>query len=70
MDLDLDQMAFQDTAQVMGSNPVGASEMFLGFPCNWFKLLHNCDDHFHPQFTHMIFIIYTSRHSLHTAGIN
>ena len=31
MDLDLDQMAFQDTAQVMGSNPVGPQKCFWAF---------------------------------------
>ena len=38
------------------------------------KLLHACEDHFHlysfPQFTRMIFILYTSRHSLHITGRN
>ena len=33
-------------AEVIGSNPVGASEFFLGFICNCFKLLHNCEDLF------------------------
>ena len=33
----------------MVSNPVGASEFFLGFICNscLIKLLHDCEDHFH-----------------------
>ena len=29
------------------SNPVEASEFLLGFICNCFKLLHNCEDLFH-----------------------
>ena len=32
----------------MDSNPVKASDLFLGFLCNCScKLLHNCKDHFH-----------------------
>ena len=33
--------------EVMGSNPIGASEFFLGFICNWLNVLRNCKDHFH-----------------------
>ena len=33
-------------AEVMGLNPVGASEFFLGFICNCLSYLHNCEDHF------------------------
>ena len=55
-------------ATVMGSNPVGASEFFLGFICNCIIfILHNCEDHFHlyslstvHSYTCMVFIIYTS----------
>ena len=34
-------------ADVMGSNPVRASDFLGGFICNCFKLLHNYKDHFH-----------------------
>ena len=27
-------------------DPVGASEFFLGFVCNYLSLLHNCEDLF------------------------
>ena len=38
--------------EVMGSNPVEASDFFLGSVCN---LLHNCEDHFH-FYLHIIII--------------
>ena len=51
----------------MGSNPVGASEFFLGFLCNCLSYFTTAKISFtsilYPQFTHMIFIVYTSRHS-------
>ena len=63
-------------AKVMGSNPVGASEFLLGFICNCLIYFTTANIFFtsilYPQITHkiMIFIIYTSRHSPHTTGIN
>ena len=51
-------------AEVMGSNPVGASEFFLGFICNCLGYFTTAKISFasilYPQFTRMIFIIYTS----------
>ena len=51
-------------AEVMGSNPVGASEFFLGFICNCLSYFTTAKISFtsilYPQFTHMIFIMYTS----------
>ena len=53
---------------------VGASEFFLGFICNCFSYFTTAKISFtailYPQFTHMIFITYTSHHSLHITGIN
>ena len=58
-------------AEVMGSDPVGASEFFLGFICNYLSYFTTVKISFtsilYPQFTHMIFIIYTS-YSLHIHG--
>ena len=52
-------------AEVMGLNPVGASESFLGFICNCLSYFTTVKISFtsilYPQFTHMIFIIYTSK---------
>ena len=51
-------------AEVMGSNPVGASDFFLGFICNCLsysitaRITFTCI--LYPQCTRMIFIIYTS----------
>ena len=49
--------------EVMGSNPVGASELFLGFICNCLSCFITARMTFtcilYPQFTHMIFITYT-----------
>ena len=48
-----------------GWNPVGASEYFLGFICNSLSYFTTAKISFtsilYPQFTQMIFIIYTSR---------
>ena len=33
--------------EVMGSNPVGASDYSPGLSLQLLKLLHNCEDHFH-----------------------
>ena len=48
-------------AEVMGSNPVGASEFFLGFICNCLSYFTTVKISFtsilYPQFTHIIFII-------------
>ena len=53
--------------EVMGSNPVETSEFFLGFICNCLSYFTTAKISFtsilYPQFTHMIFIIYTSHHS-------
>ena len=50
-------------AQVMGSNPVEVSELFLGFLCNWFTCLITAKITFtcilYPQCIYMIYIIYT-----------
>ena len=52
-------------AEVMGSNPVGTSEFFLGFICSCLSCFTTAKISFtsiiYLQFTHMIFIIYTSR---------
>ena len=52
----------------MGSNPVEASEFFLGFLCNCLSYFTTVKISFtsilYPQFIHMIFIIYTSRQYL------
>ena len=52
----------------MGSNPVGASEFFLGFISNCLSYFTTAKLSFtsilYPQFTHMIFTIYTSRRSI------
>ena len=49
--------------EVMGSNPVGASDFFLGFLCNCLSYFTTAKISFsvilYPQFTHMIFVIYT-----------
>ena len=37
------RLVFKSCIGIMGLDPVGASEFFLGY----FKLLHNCKDHFH-----------------------
>ena len=53
--------------EVMGSNPFGASEFFLGFICNSLSYFMTARDTFtfilYPQCSQMIFIIYTSCHS-------
>ena len=53
--------------EVMGSNPFGASEFFLGFICNCLSYFMTARDTFtfilYPQCSHMIFIICTSCHS-------
>ena len=50
--------------EVMGSNPVGASEFFRGFICNCLSYFTTVKISFtsilYLQFTHMIFILYTS----------
>ena len=50
-------------AKVVGLNPVGDSEFFLGFICNYLSYLATVKISFNSilylQFTHMIFIIYT-----------
>ena len=51
-----------DIAEVMGSNPVGASEFFLGFLTS--QLRRSISLILYSQFTHMMFIIYTSRQVL------
>ena len=55
-------------AEVMGSNPVGASDFFLGFICNCLSYFTTARITFtcilYPQCTHMIFTIYTSCSSL------
>ena len=53
---------------------IWVSEIFLGFICNCLsyfitaKITFTCI--LHPQCTNMIFIIYTSRHSLHVMDIS
>ena len=51
-------------AEVMGSNPVGASQFFLGFICICLSYITTVKISFtsilYPQFTHMIFVTYTS----------
>ena len=51
-------------AEVMGSNPVGASEFFLGFICNclsyFITVKISFTSIFHPQFVYTIYIICTS----------
>ena len=48
-------------AEVMGSNPVGVSQFFLGFICICLSYFITAKITFtsilYPQFTHMIFII-------------
>ena len=51
--------------EVVGLNPVGASEFFLGFICNCLRYFITAKISFnsilHLQFTHIILIIYTSQ---------
>ena len=51
-------------AEVMGLNPLGASEFFLGYICNCLSYFKTAKISFisilYLQFTHMIFIMYTS----------
>ena len=56
---------YQVCFEVMGSNPVGASEFFLSFICNCLSYFTTAKISFtcilYPQFTHVISIIYTSK---------
>ena len=54
--------------------PISPWEIFLSFISNCLSYFTTAKISFtyslYSQFTHMIFIIYTARHSLHTTGIN
>ena len=55
-------------ADVMGLNPVGASEFFLGFICNFLSYFItgkiSLSFILYPQFTHMIFLICNSQYKI------
>ena len=60
--------------EVTGSNPVEASESFLGFLCNYFtyfttvKITFTCI--LYPQFIYRIYITCTSSHELYQLKVD
>ena len=51
-------------------NRSGASSIYTRYMKRVTSIVYYDKDHIFPQLTHIIFIMYTSRHSLYTTGIN